>query len=173
MGLSYLGIFHTVIGVVAIVAAVVSLVKSAKIDLGRLSGKIYFYCTLVTSLTALGLSSVKGVNPGHILALLIMLLVLVAYFLYLKKPGNRRSRFFENFLFSLSFFLSLLPTVNETFTRVPLGHPLANGPQDPLIAKTLLLLFVLFIAGSIFQFRKQSRINRLITNHPRSGYKSA
>ena len=173
MGLSYLGIFHTVIGVVAIVAAVVSLVKSAKIDLGRLSGKIYFYCTLVTSLTALGLSSVKGLNPGHILALLIMLLVLVAYFLYLKKPGNRRSRFFENFLFSLSFFLSLLPTVNETFTRVPLGHPLANGPQDPLIAKTLLLLFVLFIAGSIFQFRKQNRINRSITNHPRSGYKSA
>jgi len=173
MGLSYLGIFHTVIGVIAIIAAFASLSKSAKIDLKKLSGKIYFYFTLVTSLTALGLSSVKGVNPGHILALFIVILIAAAYYLFAKKPGNNRSRFFENFFLSFSFFLSLLPTVNETFTRVPVGHPLANGPQDPLIAKTLLVLLVLFIAGSILQFRKQSRINRLITNDPRSGYKSA
>jgi len=160
MGLSNLGIFHTVIGVVAIIAAFVSFIKTAKIDLGRLSGKIYFYCTLVASLTALGLSSVKGFNPGHVLALLIVLLIAVAYFLYLKRPGTNRSRFIENFSLSFSFFLSLLPTVNETFTRVPLGHPWANGPQDPLIAKTLILLFILFIAGSVLQFRKQRRINR-------------
>ncbi len=162
MGLSSLGIFHTVIGVVAIIAAVVSLIKSAKIDLGKLAGKIYFYCTLVTSLTALGLSSIKGPNPGHILALLIVVLVSVAYFLYAKKPGNNRSRFVENFFLAFSFFLSLIPTVNETFNRVPVGHPLANGPKDPLIAKTLLVLFMLFIAGSIWQFRKQKRINKVI-----------
>jgi hypothetical protein len=164
MGLSHLGIFHTVIGVVAIIAAFVSYIQSAKIDLGRLAGKIYFYCTLVASLTALGLSSVKGVNPGHILALLIVLLVSAAYFLYSKKPGSRRSRLLENFFLSLSFFLSLLPTVNETFTRVPVGHPLANGPQDPLIAKTLFVLFLLFIAGSVLQFRKQRKLNRSATN---------
>jgi hypothetical protein len=161
MGLSHLGIFHTVIGVVAIIAAFVSLFKSARIDLGRLSGKIYFYFTLVASLTALGLSSVKGVNPGHILALLIVILISLAYYLHARKPGNNRSRFFENFLLSFSLFLSLLPTVNETFTRVPVGHPLASGPTDPLIAKTLLTLFLLFIVGSILQFRKQRGINRL------------
>jgi hypothetical protein len=161
MGLSHLDIFHTVIGVVAIIAAFVSLFKSARIDLGKLSGKIYFYFTLLASLTALGLSSIKGVNPGHILALLIVILISLAYYLHLRKPGNNRSRFFENFSLSLSFFLSLLPTVNETFTRVPVGHPLASGPTDPLIAKTLLTLFLLFIIGSILQFRKQRRLNRL------------
>lgn len=162
MGLSNLGIFHTIIGIVAIIAAVISLIKIGKIDLGKLSGKIYFYCTLITSLTALGLSSVKGVNPGHILALLIVILISVAYFLYVKKPGNNRSRFIENFFLTFSFFLSLIPTVNETFNRIPVGHPLANGPKDPLIGKTLLLLFVLFIVGSVLQFRKQKRINRAI-----------
>lgn len=164
MGLSHLGIFHTIIGVVAIIAALVSLFRSARIDLGKLSGKIYFYFTLIASLTALGLSSVKGVNPGHILALFIVILIALAYYLYVGKPGNNRSRFFENFFLSLSFFLSLLPTVNETFTRVPVGHPLASGPTDPLIAKTLLTLFVLFIAGSILQFRNQRKINRLAAN---------
>ena len=160
MRLSLLGIFHTIIGVVAIIAAIISLVKKGKIDLGILTGKIYFYCTLIASLTALGLSSVKGVNPGHILALLIVILVSVAYFLYAKKQGSNSARIIENFFLSFSFFLSLLPTINETFTRVPIGHPLASGPKDPLIAKTLLLIFILFIVGSVFQFRKQRKINK-------------
>lgn len=160
MALSHLGIFHTIIGVAAIIAAVISFVKKGKIDLSMLTGKLYFYGTLVTSLTALGLSSVTGVNPGHVLALLIVILISIAYFLYAKKQDSNGSRFIENFFLSFSFFLSLIPAVNETFTRVPVGHPLANGPKDPLIATTLLLLLILFIAGSVLQFRKQKRINK-------------
>ncbi|NIG55420.1 hypothetical protein [Chitinophaga sp. Cy-1792] len=159
MGLSHLGIFHTIIGVAAIISAVISLVKTAKIDLSLLTGKIYFYCTLITSLTALGLSSIKGVNPGHILALLIVVLISAAYYLHTKKQGSNRARFFENFFLSFSFFLSLIPTVNETLTRVPVGHPIAQGPTDPLIGKTLLSLLILFIIGAILQFRKQKSIN--------------
>ena len=34
----------------------------------------------------------------------------------------------------------MIPTVNETLTRVPVGHPLAKGPTDPLIAQTLLII---------------------------------
>lgn len=160
MGLSHLGIFHTIIGVVAIVAAIISLIKSAKIDLGKATGKIYFYCTLIASLTALGLSSIRGINPGHILAILIVILILVAFFLYRKKQGNNSSRLVENFFLSFSLFLSLIPTVNETLTRVPLGNPIAQGPTDPLIGKILLLLFILFIIGSVLQFRRQNRINK-------------
>ncbi|MGS2741817.1 hypothetical protein [Sinomicrobium sp. M5D2P17] len=162
MGLSNLGIFHTVIGVVAIAAAVIGFLKGGKIDLSRLTGRIYFYCTLVASLTALGLSRHGGFNPGHVFAIFIVLLVVTAYFLYAKKQGNNRARFFENFCLSFSFFLSLVPTVNETFTRVPIGHPLAKGPTDPLIGKTLLALLVLFIAGSVYQFRKQKKIYRSV-----------
>lgn len=162
MGLSYLGIFHTVIGIIAIVAAIIDFIKRGKIDLNRLTGKIYFYLTLITSLTALGLSKHGGFNPGHIFALFIVVLILIAYFLHSKKQGNNRARFFETFLLSFSFFLSLVPTVNETFTRIPLGHPLAKAPTDAIIGQTLLGLFVLFIIGSFFQFRKQRRINKSV-----------
>jgi uncharacterized membrane protein len=162
MALSNLGIFHTVIGVTAIVAAIAAFVKSGKIDLEKLPGKIYFYFTLVTSLTALGLSSVKGFNPGHILAVLVIVLILVAYYLSAKRRGNNRARYVENFFLSFSFFLSMLPTVNETFTRIPVGHPLAAGPSDPLIGKSILLLFIMLIAGSVLQFRKQRQINRVV-----------
>ncbi|MES2828237.1 MAG: hypothetical protein V4687_08785 [Bacteroidota bacterium] len=159
MALSILGIFHTAIGVIALVAAIAGFIKQGKIDLNQFSGKIYFYLTLITSLTALGLSKHGGFNPGHIFALFIVVLMLAAYYLFSKRKGNNRSRFFENFLLSFSFFLSLVPTVNETFTRVPIGHPLASAPTDPIIGQTLLVLFVLFIIGSVLQFRTQRKKN--------------
>jgi len=159
MGLSNLGIFHTVIGVIAIVAAIISYVRFGKIDLAHSTGKIYFYLTVVTSLTALGISKHGGFNPGHVFALFIVVLVAAAYFLYVRRKGNNRARFVENFCLSFSFFLSWVPTINETLTRVPLGHPLAKAPTDPLIGKTLLAFLVLFIIGSVYQYRQQKKVN--------------
>lgn len=159
MSLSNLGIFHTVIGVIALVAGIVSFVRSGKINLADRSGRIYFYGTIITSLTALGLSKHGGFNAGHVFSLFILILVLVAAFLFYKKTGSNRMRHFENILFSFSFLLSLVPTVNETFTRIPVGHPLAKDPSDPLIGGTLLVFFVLFIIGSVLQFRRQRRLN--------------
>jgi hypothetical protein len=159
MGLSGLGIFHTIIGVAAIVAALIDFIKYGKINLNAISGKIYFYGTIVTSLTSLGLSKHGRFNPGHVFSIFIILLVLASYFLNTKKKNSRRARYFENFWLSFSFFLSLVPTVNETFTRVPIGHPLAKDISDPIIANTLLVLLVLFITGSIYQFRGQKFLN--------------
>ncbi|KLT63943.1 hypothetical protein [Pedobacter sp. BMA] len=162
MGLSSLGIFHTVIGVTAIVAAIVSYLKYGKINLAETSGKIYALGTVITSLTALGISKHGGFNAGHVFSIFILIMVVVAYFLFSRKQFNKTLRYVENFLLSLSFFLSWIPTVNETFTRVPLGHPLAKSPTDPIIARTLLVLLVLFIAGSVLQFLMQRKLNRAV-----------
>jgi uncharacterized membrane protein len=159
MGLSNLGIFHTAVGIAAIIAALTDFIRYGKIDLGRLTGKVYFYGTLVTSLTALAISKHGGFNAGHVLSLLIIVLTGVAYYLHTRKKGNTRARYFENFFLSFSFFLSMLPTVNETLTRIPAGHPLAKNINDPVIGRTLLVILALFIAGSFFQYRRQRSIN--------------
>jgi len=161
MGLSGLGIFHTIIGIVAIVAAIISFIRFGKIDLTQLSGKIYFYTTAVTALTALGISKHGGFNAGHIFSVFIFILVVVAFWLSVKRSTNNKARYIENFLLSFSFFLSLIPTVNETFTRVPLGHPLAKNPTDPIIAQTLLVLLIAFVAGAIYQYIKQRNALRI------------
>ncbi len=162
MGLSALGIFHTAIGIVAIVAALIAFVRYGKIDLNRPTGRVYFYFTLVTSATALGLSKHGGFNPGHVFSIFIILLISAAYYLNARKKESNKARYFENFFLSFSFFLSLLPTVNETFTRIPLGHPLAKDINDPVIGRTLLVIVMLFIAGSVLQFRQQKKMNRMV-----------
>ena len=159
MGLSNLGIFHTIIGILAIIAGLVSFVRYGKINLAMLSGKIYFFGTIVASLTALGISKHGGFNPGHVISLLIVVLIVVAFYLFNRRVGNNVARYYENFLMSFSFFLSMLPTVNETLTRILVGHPFAKDITDPLIGKTLLAILILFIAGSVYQFRKQKKIN--------------
>ena len=159
LGLSTVGILHTLIGIVAIIAAIISYIKFGKIHLAHTTGKIYFYGTVVTSLTSLGLLK-HGFNPGHIFALFIVVLVVAAYYLNNQKPGNNRFRHFENFLLSFSFFLSWVPTINETFTRIPIGHPLAKAPTDPIIAFTLLAFLALFSMGSVLQFRMQRKLNK-------------
>lgn len=161
MALTALGIFHTVIGIAAIVAAIVSFVRFGKINLTQLSGKIYFYTTTITALTALDISKHGGFNAGHVFSVFIFILVVVAFWLSVKRSASIKARYVENFLLSFSFFLSLVPAINETFTRVPLGHPLAKGPSDPLIAKTLLVLFIAFIAGAVYQYIKQRRMAKL------------
>ena len=159
MNLSSLGIFHTIIGITALVGAIIGFIKYGKINLAQLSGKVYFYATAITSLTALGISKHGGFNAGHIFSLFIIVLIAIAYFLFSNKKEVRKARYFENFLLSFSFFLSLVPTINETFTRVPLGHPLAKDIKDPIIGQTLLIIFLLFIVGSVFQFLKQKKDN--------------
>jgi uncharacterized membrane protein len=160
MGLSSLGIFHTIIGVGAIIAALVDFIKYGKINLNKLSGKIYFYGTIITSLTSLGISKHGGFNPGHAFSIFIIFLVLGAYFLNAKRKNSARARYFENFWLSFSFFLSLVPTVNETFTRIPVSQPLAKDITDPIIGRTLLFLLLLFVIGSVYQFFRQRLINR-------------
>src|SRR5687768_14470893 len=98
MGLSNLGIFHTVIGIIAIAAALISFVKHGRIHLATTSGKIYFYGTIIASLTALGLSKQGGFNAGHLFSLLILILVIIAFFLYYKMGQHNKARYFENFL---------------------------------------------------------------------------
>lgn len=163
MGLSVLGIFHTIIGVVAIVSALISFVRFGKVNLNHMTGKLYFYFTIITSVTALGISKHGGFNAGHALSLVILILISIAFYLHSKKEGNNKARYFENFLMSFSFLLSMLPTVNETLTRVPVGHPLAKDINDPLIGKTLLVIFVLFVVGSVYQIVKQIKINKTET----------
>ena len=150
------------IGIVAIITAIVSFIRYGKVNLSHSTGKIYLYGTIITSLTALGISKHGGFNPGHIFSILIVILVLVSFFLYTRRKGNNTARFFENFCLSFSFFLSLVPTVNETFTRIPVGHPWAKDISDPLIGKILLTLLILFIAGTVYQIIKQKKINKAI-----------
>jgi len=86
---------------------------------------------------------------------------MVAYFFTLKNKKTKEVDILKIFFFHPAFsYRGFLPLMK--LLLVPVGHPLADGPTDPLIAKTLFLLLILFIIGSVLQFRKQRKINKAL-----------
>lgn len=151
--LSPLGIAHTLISLPPIVAALYSFARHGRIDASRLAGRIYLFGLTLSVLTSFGLSSTGGLNPGHVLGAL----ALAAAFAGLLVPRltflGRLRPYLEAFGPSFSFFLLLVPGTVETLKRLPLEHPWATGPQDPLVGRALLTLLILFITGFALQCR--------------------
>jgi hypothetical protein len=134
-------------------AGLYGFVRYGRIRASDGSGRIYLLGLTLSVLTSFGLSSTGGLNPGHALGAL----ALIAAFVSLLAPQltlfGRLRPYMEAFGLSFSFFLLLVPGTVETLKRLPLAHPLATGPQDPVVGRALLTLLIVFVAGFALQCR--------------------
>jgi len=151
--ISTFGAIHTALSLVPLVAGAHGLIRDRRIDPATGSGKLYLGGLTLSVLTAFGLSSTGGINAGHILGVVALL----AAFGGVVAPRlgflGRLGPYLSAFGLSFSFLLLLVPGTNESLSRLPPSHPLANGPQSPLVQGTLLVWLLLFIAGFVAQCR--------------------
>jgi hypothetical protein len=102
-------------------------------------------------LTSFGLSSTGHFNAGHALGILALLaafgslLVPRLPFLGWLRP------YLSTFGLSFSFFLLLVPGINETLTRLPMAHPLASGPDSSEVRGALSAWVLTFLVGFALQ----------------------
>jgi uncharacterized membrane protein len=150
--MSTLGILHTFISVAAIVVAIISLWKDKFILPNSTLGKTYMALNAVACISSFWLSKVGGFNPGHAIGILVLVVMLVA--ILLNNKSFMQAKYIVNFCMSFSLFLSFVPAVNETLTRIPFGNPIASNADAAIIKQVVLLLLMIFIGGLIFQFRK-------------------
>ncbi|VVE83680.1 hypothetical protein [Pandoraea sputorum] len=151
--ISTLGAVHTAISVVTFAAGIASFVRYRKIDPGSRSGRLYLIGMLVSVLTSFGLSSTGGFNVGHALGILALLATLGGLLIPKIDFLGRVRPYLSQFAFGFSFFLLLVPGINETLTRLPASHPLASGPESPLVRGALGAWLGIFVLGSIVQFQ--------------------
>jgi hypothetical protein len=145
--LSTLGIAHTAISLVPLVAGLASFARHRRIDPSSTSGRVYVAGLVASVLTSFGLSSTGGFNPGHALGILALLAVGGALLAPRLALLGRAGDYLATLGLSFSFFLLLVPGTNETLSRLPPSQPIANGPQSPIVQGTLAALFVLFLLG--------------------------
>lgn len=150
--LSPLGVAHTLISLAPLVAGLYAFVRFHRIEPAAPSGKLYLGGLGLSVFTAFGLSSTAGVNPGHVLGALALLAAFGGALLVPRLPFlGRLGAHLKTFGLSFSFFLLLVPGINETLTRVPVAHPLATGPEDPVVRMSLLVWLALFVVGFTLQ----------------------
>ena len=71
-GLTPLGIIHTAISLVAVVAGFFALIRDHEITASNLVGKIYIVTTALTCLTAFGIFQHGGFNKAHVLGIITL-----------------------------------------------------------------------------------------------------
>ncbi|PPA73612.1 hypothetical protein C4E15_25130 [Achromobacter spanius] len=149
--ISALGAAHTLISLVPAVVGLYSFARYRGIEPATRTGKLYLGGLLLAVLTSFGLSSSGGFNAGHALGILALLAVSGAL-LAPRLSWLARSRpYLSQLGFSFSFFLMWVPGIAETLTRLPVSHPLADGPQSPLVRGALGVWLAIFVVGSTAQ----------------------
>lgn len=145
--LSLLGLIHTVISVLPFAVGMFSLARHRTIDPRRRSGQVYLGGLLLSVVTSFGLSNSGGFNAGHALGILALAAGFGSLLVPRLTPFGRLRPYLATFGLSFSFFLLMVPAINETLTRLPRARPLADGPQSPLVLASLLAWTVAFVLG--------------------------
>jgi uncharacterized membrane protein len=152
-GLTPFGVFHTLISLVAVIAGVVSFVRSGRIGPGDLPGKVYVAFTVASCVTALGIFHHGGFGPPHAVAILTLGVLGVAALARATSLFGRASRYVETIGYSATFLFHMIPAVTETSTRLPPGHPLVADADAPALKATYLVLLALFALGAAVQWK--------------------
>ena len=152
-GLTPLGLFHTAIGLIAVGAGLIALVRDKRISPTNLVGKVYLAATVVTALTALGIFQHGGFGPAHGLAIITLAALAVAAVAANTRLFGGASRYVETVAYSATFLFHLIPGVTESTTRLPLGAPLLASPEAPALKAATGLLLLAFLVGATLQVR--------------------
>lgn len=145
-GLTYLGLIHTLISLVAVAAALLAFVREGAIHPNNTLGKVYIWTTVLTCLTGFGIFQHGGFGKPHVLGIITLLVLLAAW--------KVKSVKVSTVLYTLTFLFHMIPAVTETTTRLPLGAPLLANAEAPELKAITGVLFLIFLAGVTLQLRR-------------------
>ena len=157
-GLTYLGIIHTVISLIAVAAGAVLLFRFKEISLRTSLGRVYVWTTIATCLTSFAIFQHGGFGKPHALGIITLVVLLLAYVSAEKRLFGRVSPYIEVVSYSATFFFHLVPAVTETLTRLPYGSPAFDNPDAPGLQAISGVMFILLIVGATIQVR--AKMNR-------------
>ncbi|WP_455288726.1 hypothetical protein [Cupriavidus necator] len=156
LGLTQLGIVHTLISIAALACGLVSLWRTGVIRVGSALGFSYVIGTTLSCLTAFGIFQHGGVGKAHVLGIVTLLVLTVAAYAARGSFG-RPGRFIEVVALSLTVFFHFIPALTETGTRLPVGNPVFANAEAPELKAIVGVLFVVFLVGAVLQVRYLQR----------------
>lgn len=149
--ISSLGALHTAISLLPVAAGLYGYARTRGIDVSMRSGKVYLAGLFLSVVTSFGLSSTGKFNAGHALGLLALAAALGGVGVSRLGFLGRLRPYLSAVGLSFSFFLLLVPGINETLSRLPPSHPIGSGVESPVVRGALLGWVGLFVVGLCVQ----------------------
>jgi hypothetical protein len=144
LGLSTLGVVHTGISLVAIVAGICALARDGAILTSNRLGWLYLSATTLTALTALLIFRHGGFRIGHTFAVATLVAVFLGMLAARIRLLGQASRYVQAFSFSSTMLIHAITGSAETLTRLP--------PEAPLVTAANAFVFQYIIAGLVILF---------------------
>jgi len=153
-GLTQLGVIHTAISLIAMAAGLIAFFRDKEISPRNGVGKIYIIATIITCLTGFGIFQHGGFGKPHVLGIITLIVLGVAYVAGYTKVYGRLSPYIETVSYSATFLFHLIPGITETTTRLPLGAPLLPNADAPALQAAAAVMGVAFLIGAALQVRR-------------------
>jgi len=161
LGLTTIGIIHTAISLVAVVAGIYAFFRDKEISPRNGLGKTYVWTTVLTCVTGFFIFQHGGFGKPHVLGIVTLLVLALAWLAGSTRLFGRAGKYVATVSYSLTFFFHMIPGFTETFTRLPAGAPVFSGPDDPTLQKVIGVVFLVFLLGATLQVMRLRRTNRL------------
>lgn len=142
--MTWLGWFHTILGVLALLSALYILVRYRVISLALFSGKIYLLLTLVVAGSALGIYNQGGFGVAHILAVLTLAAVVVGVVMERFTLLGRWSKYLQAMAYTSTVLFHMIPAITDFLRRLPIGDPFVESFDDPLVVAFHLAFLLLY-----------------------------
>src|SRR5258708_5880050 len=152
-GLTPLGLIHTAISLIAVAAGLIALIRDKEISPRNTLGKVYVITTVLVCLTGFGIFQHGGFGKPHVLGIITLIVLGVAYVAGYTKLYGRLSPYIETVSYSATFLFHLIPGVTETTTRLPLAGPLLRKAEAPALRGGTAVWGVVFFKGAALQGR--------------------
>jgi hypothetical protein len=157
-GISSLGWVHTLSSLPAIPLAIYMFARYGRIVPRSKPGVVYFISMLIGAITVF---PIAHQSASYVIGTATILLLLAGYGVGRISSFGRAGKYLETIFLSLTAFLLMLPTITETLTRVPNGHPFVTDLSSPILRGAQGSLFVILIVGltaQIIHLRRQSKL---------------
>lgn len=149
--LSFLGAIHTAISLIPVLAGAYGFARDGRITPHSRLGDWYLYGMLGSVFSSFGLSSTGGFNSGHALGIIALLAIFAGRHVQsVQRLGNARP-YLQTASMTFSFLVLMIPGLNETLSRVPVGNPIGHGPDSPEVKLAIAIAFGIFLLGLGYQ----------------------
>ena len=149
--MSLYGWFHTVMGIIALLSGLYSLIRYKVISSQNISAKIFLICTLIAALTALTLYKQGGFGVGHILAVLTLLALIVGRINEQGLLFGWLAPYFQAICYTSLFLFHSIPAITDGLRRLPEDDPVITTFNDPLLMGFYGAFFSIYIVVLVLQ----------------------
>jgi len=146
-GITYIGWFHTILGIAAIVTGLYLLLRDRFIFMDTGLAKFYMFSTVITSASWLSVITILAVLFALGLERFNIFGFLNVYLKQLALTGT--------------VFFSMLPTTAEVLQRLPPSDPFVDSIEDPLVQSFYMAYVVIFGLFGVYQVIRIYRGNNI------------